>query len=277
MTSRHSARRVGVFLLLCGVAAGCLFPFVWIVATSLKSLPETYVIPPTWVPRQPTLGNYRYIWEIQSFWRLTVNSLLVATGATVASLVVGGLAAYGFSRFHFRGRRTLMIFALSTQMLPAIALVIPYFALASAVGLFNTRLGLVIAYVSFVLPFAIWMLKGVFDAVPQEIDEASRIDGTSWLGTLIRVVVPVSVPGIAATGLYCFLVAWNEYLFAVVLTSTPDTQVISVGIASTIGQFRVQWNNMMAGAVLASVPTIFVFAFLERFFVSGLSGGAVKA
>lgn len=264
------------FLALCVVSAACLFPLAWILLTSLKTLSETYVIPPTWIPRRPTLGNYAYIWGIQSFWRLVLNSIVVAGAATLLSLTVAGLAGYGFSRFRFRGKRTLMIFALATQMFPGIVLVIPYFGIASAVGLFNTRTALVIAYVSFVLPFAIWMLKGVFDAVPHEIDEASLIDGTSWLGALLRVVLPASLPGIAATGLYCFLVAWNEYLFAVVLTSTPDMQVVSVGVASMIGQFRVQWNNMMAGAVLASIPTVFVFAFLERFFVSGLSGGAVK-
>lgn len=275
MTDRRGA--FWPFVALCGVSAICLFPLVWILLTSLKTLAEAYAIPPTWLPRRPTLGNYAYIWGIQSFWRLMLNSIVVAVAVTLLSLVVAGLAGYGFSRFAFRGKRALMMFVLATQMFPGIVLVIPYFGLTSAVGLFNTRTALVVAYVSFVLPFAIWMLKGVFDAVPPDIDEASLIDGTSRLGALLRVVLPVSLPGIAATGLYCFLVAWNEYLFAAVLTSTPDTQVISVGIASMIGQFRVQWNNLMAGAVLASIPTIFVFAFLERFFVSGLSGGAINA
>lgn len=273
-----TSRRQGFwpFLTLCAVSAACLFPLVWVLLTSIKTLTETYLIPPAWIPRRPTLANYAYIWGIESFWHLILNSIVVAGAATVLSLIVAGLAGYGFSRFTFRGKRTLMMFALATQMFPGIVLVIPYFKIASVVGLFNTRAALIIAYISFVLPFAVWMLKGVFDAVPHDLDEACLIDGTSRLGALLRVVLPVSLPGMAATGLYCFLVAWNEYLFAVVLTSTPDMQVVSVGIASMIGQFRVQWNNMMAGAVLASIPTVFVFAFLERFFVSGLSGGAVK-
>jgi len=272
----HRRHRLLPFLALCVISGTCMFPLVWILITSLKTLREAYVIPPTWIPSPVTFENYVYIWGIESFWRLLVNSMIVSALATLLSLIVAGLGAYGFSRFAFVGKRGLMIFALTTQMFPGIVLVIPYFGVATFFGLFNTRLALIIAYVSFVLPFSMLMLKGVFDAVPREIDEACLIDGTSRLGALCRVVLPLSLPGLVATGLYCFLVAWNDYLFAVVLTATPDMRVVSVGVASMIGQYRVQWNNLMAGAVLASIPSVFIFAFLERYFITGLSGGSIK-
>ncbi len=274
----RSSRRTGwwSYFLLGWFLLFCLLPLAWMVSTSLKPLEDTYVVPPAWWPAHPTLGSYSNIWRIQSFGTYFLNSCIVAGFTTIASLVLATLAGYGFSRFRFRGARVLMSFTLTTQMFPGVLLVIPYFALSSKVGLFDTYQVLILAYTSFALPFCVWMLKGFFDSVPREVDEAALIDGATRLGTFLRVILPLATPGIIATSIFSFLVAWNEFLFAVALTSSPTMQLVTAGIVSNIGQFRVQWNDLMAAAVVATVPIVVLYAFCERYLVAGLTAGAVK-
>jgi ABC-type glycerol-3-phosphate transport system permease component len=264
------------YLALLWLVVYCLFPLAWMISTSLKPTEDTYVIPPLWIPPKPTLQSYRMILGIQNFAQYFLNSGIVSLSTTVLAMIFAGFAGYGFARFRFRGSRALMIFTLMTQMFPGILLVIPYFAVMSATGLLNTYPALVIAYTSFSLPFCTWMLKGFFDSIPAELDEAAMIDGCSRTSAFLRVILPLSAPGLVATAIFSFLVAWNEFLFAVVLTSTPDMYLVTVGIASNIGQFRVQWNDLMAASVLATLPTIILYAFLERYLVQGLTAGAVK-
>ncbi len=268
--------RTGQLLGLAALTIFCLFPFAWIVATSLKDLSETFLIPPTWTPQHPTLDNFVKIWTIQAFGRYFFNSLIVSGGTTLLSIVLASLAGYGFSRFRLPGGRIMMVGVLVAQMFPGIVLLIPYFTMASRLQMLNTYPVLMVAYTSFSLPFCVWMMKGFFDGIPNELDEAAVIDGCSPLGAFARVVLPLSLPGLVATAIFSFLVAWNEYLFAVVLATRESMYVVTVGIASNIGQFRIQWNELMAGAVLATVPTIVLYALLERHLVRGLSAGAVK-
>ena len=264
------------YFALLWLAVYCLFPLGWMVSTSLKPTEDTYVIPPLWIPPHPTLHSYQMVLGIQNFPRYFFNSSIVALSTTALAMVFAGLAGYGFSRFRFRGSRVLMIFTLITQMFPGILLIIPYFSIMGAVGLLNTYPALVIAYTSFSLPFCVWMLKGFFDSIPAELDQAAMIDGCSRTSAFLRVILPLSAPGLVATAIFSFLVAWNEFLFAVVLTSTPSMYLVTVGIASNIGQFRIQWNDLMAASVLATLPTIVLYAFLERYLVQGLTAGAVK-
>ena len=273
---RTLARPWWSYFLLAWIAFFCLFPLAWMVSTSLKVFEETYVTPPTWWPAHPTLQAYGTIWSIQSFSTYFVNSSIVAVITTVVSLVLASLAGYGFSRFRFPGAGSLMGFILATQMFPGVLLVIPYFLMSSKAGFFNSYQILIIAYTSFALPFCVWMLKGFFDRVPRELDEAALIDGASRFGAFLRVSLPLAMPGIVATAIFSFLVAWNEFLFAVALTSSPQMYLLTVGIASNIGQFRIQWNDLMAGAVVATVPIILLYAVLERYLVEGLTAGAVK-
>lgn len=268
--------RVLPLLGLLALAAFCLAPLAWMVSTSLKPLEETFVSPPRWIPEHPTLASYASAWSIQSFGTYFMNTAIVSVATTVLALAIGSLAGYGFSRFRFRGRGALMGFTLSTQMFPGVLLVIPYFVMASKVGLFNTHLALIIAYTSFALPFCIWMMKGFFDRVPRELDEAAMIDGAGRLQFFLRVAVPIVVPGLIATAIFSFLVAWNEFLFAVALTSSPKMYLLTVGIASNLGQFRVQWNDLMAAAVLAIVPVVALYSILQRHLVEGMTAGAVK-
>jgi multiple sugar transport system permease protein len=276
MTQDSPRHRWWSYFLLGWFVLFCVFPLAWMVSTSLKPLEDTYVVPPAWWPATPTLEAYSNIWRIQSFGRYFLNSCLVSGLATIASLILATLAGYGFSRFQFRGARALMGFTLTTQMFPGVLLVIPYFALSSKAGLFDTYAVLILAYTSFALPFCVWMLKGFFDSVPREVDEAALIDGASRLGTFFRVILPLAVPGVIATSVFSFLVAWNEFLFAVALTSSPNMQLVTAGIVSNIGQFRVQWNDLMAAAVVATVPIVVLYAFCERYLVAGLTAGAVK-
>ncbi len=254
----------------------CLLPLAWMLSTSLKPLEETFVSPPQWLPEHPTLAAYGRAWSIQSFGTYFANTAIVTMVTTVLAVTIGSLAGYGFSRFRFRGRAALMGFTLSTQMFPGVLLVIPYFAMASRLGLFNTHLALIIAYTSFALPFCIWMLKGFFDRVPRELDEAAMLDGADRLQFFLRVALPIIVPGLIATAIFSFLVAWNEFLFAVALTSSPRMYLLTVGIASNLGQFRVQWNDLMAAAVLAIVPVVALYSILQRHLVEGMTAGAVK-
>jgi len=268
--------RTGQLVALAALTVFCLFPFAWIVATSLKDLSETFLIPPSWLPRRLSLENFVKIWTIQAFGRYFFNSLLISGATTLLSIVLASLAGYGFSRFKLPGGRAMMVAVLAAQMFPGIVLLIPYFRLASRAQMLNTYLVLILAYTSFSLPFCVWMMKGFFDGIPTELDEAAVIDGCSSLGAFTRVVLPLSLPGLVATAIFSFLVAWNEYLFAVVLATRENMYVVTVGIASNIGQFRIQWNELMAGAVLATVPTIILYSLLERHLVRGLSAGAVK-
>ncbi len=273
---RTFARAWWSYFFLAWISFFCLFPLAWMIATSLKVFEETYVTPPTWWPAHPTLQAYGTIWSIQSFSTYFVNSSIVAGITTVVSLVLASLAGYGFSRFRFPGAGSLMGFILATQMFPGVLLVIPYFLMSSKAGFFNSYQVLIIAYTSFALPFCVWMLKGFFDRVPRELDEAALIDGAGRFGAFFRVALPLAMPGIVATAIFSFLVAWNEFLFAVALTSSPQMYLLTVGIASNIGQFRIQWNDLMAGAVVATVPIILLYAVLERYLVEGLTAGAVK-
>lgn len=253
-----------------------LFPTAWMFTTALKRPDETFTSPLRWVDFSPTLDNFVRMWTIQPFARYFVNSTVVSASTTVIAVVVAILAGYGFSRFRFRGDRFCMFLILITQLFPGVLLVVPYFMVASTWGLFNTYAGLILAYVSFALPFCVWMLKGFFDSIPRELDEAALVDGCSRFGAFLRVVLPGAAPGVGATALFSFFLAWTEFLFALCLTSSQSMFPVTVGIASNIGQYRILWNELMASALLSSLPGIVVFLALERHLVAGLTSGAVK-
>lgn len=252
-------------------------PFTWMILTSIKPAEEVYRVPLEYFPRGPTLDNYSEILAISSFPRQFMNSAIVSVCTAVFSVVLASLAGYGLSRFRFSGARLMETFILMTQMFPGVLLVIPYFVIISKVGLFNTYPAMIIAYTSFALPFSTWMLKGFFESVPRELDEAAMVDGCSRFRAFTSVIVPVSLPGIVATIIFSFILAWNEFLFALVLTSSETMYPVTVGIASFIGQWRIAYETMMAASVIATVPTIALYMCLEKHLVQGLTAGAVKA
>ncbi len=276
MTRRAPGRTALLWAIALVAAAVMIFPFYWMLNTSLKPTPEVFASPPTFVSSQWSLDAYRTIFATRSIGRYFVNSVIVAVGATALSVVLASLAAYGLTRFFPRGATPFVMFLLFTKMLPETLLIIPYFQLMSDVGLLNTHLALILAYSSFALPFSVWMLIGFFRSIPREIDEAARMDGASVLQAFVRVILPLARPGLVAVALFTFLIAWNSYVWALVLTTDASMFVLSVGIANMVGEYRVQWNELMAASVIAALPVMVLYSLLERHLVSAITAGAVK-
>jgi len=235
-----------------------------------------FLSPPAFASENWTLAAYDTLLRVRPFGRYFLNSLVVSAGSTLLSVVLAALAAYGFTRFHIRGAGALVVFLLFTKMLPETLLIIPYFRLMSELGLLNTHLALILAYSSFALPFSVWMLIGFFRSIPREIDEAAIVDGASRLSAFFRVILPLARPGLVAVALFTFLISWNAYVWALVLTTDPSMFVLSVGIANMVGEYRVQWNELMAAAMIAAAPVMVLYALLERHLVSAITAGAVK-
>jgi multiple sugar transport system permease protein len=194
----------------------------------------------------------------------------------LVSTALGALAGYGFSRFRFRGRTWLLGAFLATQMISGVLVIGPYFKLLAAVGLYNTLTGLVIAYVTICLPFAAWMLKGYFDAIPRELDEAGLVDGASRFAVFLRLVLPVALPGTVATLLFAFLLAWQDLLWAAALISADEQRTMTLGVASAVGEFVIKWPMLTAACLIGSLPTLILYLALQRLYVEGLARGAVK-
>jgi len=253
-----------------------LFPFYWMLNTSLKPTAEVFASPPTFVSAHWSFDAYASLLRSRPVARYFANSLIVALGSTMLSVLLAALAAYGVTRFFPRGATPFVLFLLFTKMLPETLLIIPYFQLMSDLGLLNTYWALILAYSSFALPFSVWMLIGFFRSIPRELDEAAHIDGAGVLQTFFRVILPLARPGLVAVALFTFLIAWNSYVWALVLTTDANMFVMSVGIANMVGEYRVQWNELMAAAVIAAVPVMALYALLERHLVNAITAGAVK-
>ena len=253
-----------------------LAPFFWMISSSLKTDFEVKQYPPTILPTEPTIGAYYRIWWQESFVSYFLNSLIVSLSTAVLSTLVGSLAGYGFSRYEFPGRIPLMTVFLGSQLLPGVLLVGPYFKMLSATGLYDTRIGLIIAQTTITLPFSIWMLKGFIDSVPVEIDQQALVDGANRWGAFVRVVLPNIAPGMVATIIFAFLLAWGDLLWALVIISTKSLQTVTLGVTQLVGQFRVQWSEIMAASVIASVPPVVLYLILQKYLIKGFTAGAVK-
>jgi multiple sugar transport system permease protein len=265
---------IWVFLIL--VCIYCLIPFAWMLSTSLKTEAEAFRIPPTWIPLEPTIDSYIGIWVRKNFGIYFLNSTIISLATAVLSTFFGALAGYGFSRFFFRGRKFLIGFFLATQMLPGVLLVGPYFKILSRFGLYDTRTGLIIAFLTICLPFSTWMMKGFIDKVPLELDQSAMVDGCSRIGLFFKIVLPIVAPGMVATVLFAFLLAWGDLLWALCLTSSENMITVTLGIARTVGEFRIIWPMLMAGSLVGGMPAILLYIFLQRLLVQGLTAGAVK-
>lgn len=265
---------IWVFLIL--VCIYCLIPFAWMLSTSLKTEAEAFRIPPTWIPLEPTIDSYIGIWVRKNFGIYFLNSTVISLTTAVLSTFFGTLAGYGFSRFFFRGRKFLIGFFLATQMLPGVLLVGPYFKILSRLGLYDTRTGLIIAFLTICLPFSTWMMKGFIDKVPLELDQSAMVDGCSRIGLFFKIILPIVAPGMVATILFAFLLAWGDLLWALCLTSSENMITVTLGIARTVGEFRIIWPMLMAGSLVGGMPAILLYIFLQRLLVQGLTAGAVK-
>jgi multiple sugar transport system permease protein len=275
---RKQAWQVITFVLLLVVLGFFMLPIYWTVVTSLKLNKNAFDIPPELVPMHPTLSSYgSQLTDRSGFLTYFINSVITATGTTVLTIIVAVLAGYAFSRFRFFGRRWLLVAILTTQMFPATLIVVGIYVTFRELGLLDSYLGLVLAFSSFALPFSIWMIDGFFRTVPRELEDAAMIDGSTRLGALWRVIVPLTAPGVVAVGVFAFLNSWNNLLFALSLTSSQGMRTIPPGFLLTyVGEFQYYWSDAMAGSVIVTVPMVVLFLFLQRYLVQGISAGAVK-
>lgn len=265
----------GTYVVLVAAAVLVLVPIYWIAATSIKPTAEILVTPTSLITLQPTLEHYS-VALTGDFGRYLRNSLIAASGATAVGFVLAVPAAWGFARYAYPGSSGLLAFVVVTRVFPPIALALPFFLQFRALGLIDTHLGLVIAYVPIVLPLMLWILTGFFRDFPTELVDAARIDGLGVVGTLWRIVLPLSLPGLSVAALFGFLVAWNEFVIALTLTRTPAAQTMPVGISTLITQFQTLWGEMMAVAAIYLTPVLVLTVFSQRGLVRGLMSGSVK-
>ena len=257
-----------------------IFPLYTVVVSSLKPLGDVRG-EFHWIPTTLTLQPYADIWKTIPLAHYFVNSLIVAVAATVCSVTLAIFAAYAISRHRFRGRTAFNITVLSTQMFPGILFLLPLFVIfvnierSFGITLYGTYLGLIITYLTFSLPFSIWMLVGYFNSIPRELEEAAMTEGATPLQALFKILIPVSMPGIAAVAIYAFITAWGEVLFASVLT-TDDTRTLAIGLRNYSSQTNVYWNQLMAAAIVVSAPVVIAFLAAQKWIVRGLTAGGVK-
>jgi multiple sugar transport system permease protein len=254
-----------------------LTPVYWLITISFKHEVDQFAVPPKWFSFSPTFEHYADAFLTRSFGQYLLNSLIVAVASTICALLIGTLAAYSLARFRLPAKldQKLALWILSTRMFPAIVTAMPLFLIMRDLRLVNTRLSLVIVYTAFNLPFVVWMMRGFFAEVPRDLEEAAMVDGDSRLGALC-VVLPLVTPGLAATAVFCLIVSWNEFLFALVLTQTDDAMTLPVGIAGRVTQYGIKWGAMSAAAVVAMIPILAFAISVQKYLVRGLSLGAVK-
>lgn len=253
-----------------------ILPFVWMVSTSIKNSSELYTSIPKLLPNHPTFKNFSYIMQRGSFGLYFRNSFLVGMGTTIASLFVSLLAGYGFSRYHFPGHKFVLFSFLMVQMFPSVLLIIPLFRLINAFDLMNTMRALILANTTFAVPLCTWLLKGFFDQIPHDLEEAAMIDGCSRIGAMVRVILPLTLPGIIASGIYIFIGSWDELVYAMTFTSSEAIRTLPVGLSRFITSYEIQWNQLAAATVLATVPVLILFVFIQKYIAQGLISGSVK-
>ncbi|MFI5011511.1 MAG: carbohydrate ABC transporter permease [Hyphomicrobiales bacterium] len=276
MNYRRSFALLTVYVLLLAAVTVVLFPVFWMASSSLKPSSELFARNMTMLPVDWTFENYRNVWQRTSFPAYFWNSFKVASLSTLFSVIISMYAAYAMARIRFVGRYAYGLMLLVTQMFPHILLVIPLFLIIQRLGLFNTHAALVIAYTAFSLPFTIWLLRGFFEAIPAELEEAAAIDGASQLTTFHRIILPLAGPGLAAVTMFSFIRGWNEFLFALVFLQSHELFTLPIGLASFQEEYTFRWDLLMAGAGIITLPVLFFFLLMQRFIVQGLLGGAVK-
>ncbi len=281
MRLRRLRRTAGLAVLYAVVILAMLpllFPVYWLVSASFKTNLAAYATPPQWWPQPATLENYANLATgYTEFFTYVRNSLITCVATALLAMGIASLAGYAVSRLRFPGKRPLLLSILATQMFPHVLILISLYVMFRQFRLMNTHLGLILSFTTFAVPFSVWMMKGFFDGVPHEIEEAALIDGCTRLGAFRRVALPLVAPGLLAVSLFSFLDGWNNLLYPLTLATSVEVRTIPPGLLlSFLGQFKHDWAGMMAAAVVVTVPVTVVFILLQRFLVQGLTAGAVK-
>jgi len=262
------------------------FPMAWMVVTSIRTRQELFTIPVIWIPKHPTIENYITLFGggggvaggrgETKFLNYFSNSLIVASSTTLITLPIASFAAYGFSRFRIKGRNAFIYLFLTTQMFPTVLIMISMYMLMRDLNLIDTYQCLVILYTTFALPFSTLMMKSFFDGLPVDLEEAAMVDGCSRVGALLRITLPLVAPGLIATGIFSFILAWDEFLYALTFTSSDAMRTITIGIKQFQEEFVYRWELIMAASVAMTIPVILIFAFVQKHLIRGLTAGAVK-
>jgi ABC-type glycerol-3-phosphate transport system permease component len=260
-----------VVLLIAGA-----FPFFWMLSTALKPSAEIFATPPGLIPLHPTLENFRRLFVETHFTGFFRNSVVVAGATVLLTLSVSALGAYGLTRYTFRGRETVAGLILLTYMFAPIMIIIPFYILVKQLGIVNTHLALVLSYTTFCLPFCLWVLRAFFQSIPLELEEAALVDGAGRGKTVWYVVLPLALPGLIAAAIFTFILAWNDFLFALVLITSDELKTLPVGVNDLFNATIVDWGMIMAAGVMITVPTILFFAAVQRYLVQGWGAGGVK-
>ncbi len=270
--------RIYLYVSVVVIVGLVAFPLFWMIASSFKPRTELYAFPPTFFPTVFTLDNYVELLTKTSFLNYFKNSMIVAIGSTLLSMIVGSFGGYALSRFRYPGFRAFARLTLVAYMLPSIMLVIPLYVVIGELGLVDTLESLIITNTTFTLPFALWLLRSYFSTIPVELEEAAMIDGATRFGALIKVIVPLAIPGIVATSIFAFTNAWNEFLYALVFIHSDSLRTLPPGMGTFIKMDSIyQWGVLMAGSVLITVPVLIFYLIVQRNLVVGLTEGGVKA
>jgi multiple sugar transport system permease protein len=269
-------------------------PFAVVLVSSFMTSEEIVAVPPHWIPEDPTLMNYSAYWNpdvlnnLREERRLTVggvvdmvpialrNSITIAFTVAILNIIIGSLSAYPFARSKFRGKTTLLVLYLLTRMVPALALILPVYLVLRSIGALNQLWGLVLMYLTFTLPYSVWILKNYFQTIPRDLEDAARVDRCNWFQAMIRVILPVSLPGIVAVGIYSFMASWGEFFYAMILSTTKDTRTMPVLVSQLSNELGVEYGFLTSSAVLAVIPPLVLALIFQRMIISGIGAGAVK-
>jgi multiple sugar transport system permease protein len=268
-------RLLTLHLPMAAIVAFAIGPYLWMLITSLRPEATLFTAQRTLWPEAFTPANYLRLFTKTTFAVNLLHSAVVALGTVVLGLALSLTAAYAFSRYRFKGRRMLMLTFLLINMFPLILLIIPLFITMRVLGILDTHLALVLAHSTFSIPFATWMMTSYFDAIPRSLDEAALVDGCSRLGAMVRVVLPLALPGVAATGIYIFITSWNEYLYASILAG-QDVRTLTVAVQTLIGEYEIAWGLLTAGGVVGALPVTVLFLLIQKRLIAGMTQGAVK-
>lgn len=274
--ARKSASNIAAGLILIVLLIISVFPIVWIIGISLKTRTDIFAWPPRFIFFKPTLQNFRYVlFGQRSFTPFLVNSLVIASSSTIVAMVLGTTAGYALARTKSKRAQNLSFYILSTRMMPPIAVALPFYMIMMRLGLIDTRLAIVMAHTTFNLSIVVWLTKGFFEELPEELDEAAQVDGCSPLQAFLRIMLPLAAPGLSASAIFCFIFSWNEFLYSLIL-SGYRTKTLPVAIAGFQSSVGVRWGEMAAGCVVAIAPIIVFTIIVQGYLVRGLTAGAVK-
>jgi ABC-type glycerol-3-phosphate transport system permease component len=276
ITARVVLKRLSLGLAILALLAFTAFPFAWMAATAFKPSQELLYWPPRFLPEEATLANIVRLIEQTRFLVYFRNSVFVASATVLLTLAVATPGAYSLTRFRFRGRETIAAIILFTYMFAPIMIIIPFYVMIRHLGIANTHLGLILAYTALSVPFALWMLRTFFQAIPLDLEEAALTDGASRWRAVGYVILPMALPGIIATGIFTFILAWNDYIFVRILITSDELKTLPVGIADLYSSSVVDWGMIMSSAVLVIVPVVIVFSYIQKFLVASWGSGGVK-